>query len=520
MAKHVVAGSERQPVVGSKRLHPTDPHEEIEVKLKLRRKNDAAYQALIHKLEEGETVPAMDRKTFASQFGTSSADCTKVHEFASAHGMKVVREAPQSHLMVLAGTVAHFQKAFDVKLDVYTHPKLGKYRGRSGPVHVPDELEGIVTAVLGLDNRPQARPYVHAKFDANSTNDEPQPVAFNPLQLASRYKFPHADGRGQCIGILEFGGGYRDRDLQAYFGLLGVPMPEVVSVDIGHATNSPSPDPQGADLEVALDVEVCGAVAPAAKIAVYFAENTEAGFIEALATAIHDDVNQPTVISISWGAAESEWTQQTVARLNDALQMAALLGITVCIASGDSGSHDAGPNKPDAVNFPASSPFALACGGTRIDEHGDGAKAEVVWNDGPKGGATGGGISTLFERPVWQAGLSAARTKGEAIELTHRGVPDVAGDASPDSGYLVIVGGRVGAIGGTSAVAPLWAGLVARINSIKGAPLGFVTPRLYRHAGVCKDIRHGNNGDFAGSKGWDACTGIGVPDGEAIARTL
>ncbi|QYD71694.1 S53 family peptidase [Paraburkholderia edwinii] len=520
MARHVVEGSERQPVEGSRRLHATDPHEEIEVKLKLRRKNDAAYQDLIHKLEQGEAFAAMDRKTFASKFGTSSEDCKKVHAFAAAHGLKVVREAPQSHLMVLTGTVAHFQKAFDVKLDVYTHPKYGRYRGRTGPVHVPDELEGIVTAVLGLDNRPQARPHFHVRDEKDATGDEPQPIAFNPLQLASHYKFPRGDGRGQCIGILELGGGYREKDLQAYFSLLGVPMPEVVAVSVGGATNDPDHDPQGADVEVALDIEVCGAVAPAAKIAVYFAKNTDADFIEALTTAIHDDVNQPSVISISWGEAEAGSTHQFTTRFNEALQMAALLGITVFASAGDAGSHDAGPDKPDTVDFPASSPFALACGGTRIDEHDDGAEAEVVWNDGAKGGATGGGISTRFERPVWQDGLSVSRTKGDAIALTHRGVPDVAGDASPASGYFVIVGGRVGVVGGTSAVAPLWAGLVARINGIKGAPLGFVTPRLYRQAGVCKDIRHGNNGGFASGKGWDACTGIGVPNGDAIARAL
>jgi kumamolisin len=354
----------------------------------------------------------------------------------------------------------------------------------------------------------------------NPASDEPQPIAFNPLRVASHYRFPRGDGRGQCIGILELGGGYREKDLRAYFSLLGVPMPEVVAIGVGTATNDPDHDPKGADVEVALDIEVCGAVAPAAKIAVYFARNTDADFLEALTTAIHDDVNQPSVISISWGEAEADSTHQFTSRFNEALQMAALLGITVCIAAGDSGSHAAGPKKPDAVDFPASSPFALACGGTRIDEHDDGAEAEVVWNDGVNGGATGGGISTRFERPVWQDGLSASRTEGDAIALTHRGVPDVAGDASPASGYFIIVGGRVVVVGGTSAVAPLWAGLVARINGIKGEPLGFVTPRLYRHAGVCKDIRHGNNGGFASNKGWDACTGIGVPNGDAIVKAL
>ncbi|CAB3771264.1 S53 family peptidase [Paraburkholderia solisilvae] len=520
MAKHTVSGSERHPVEGSKKIDAANPREEIEVRLKLRRRNDAAYQELVHRLEMGESVPTMSRKDFADRFGTDAADCKKVHEFAAAHGFKVVRELPQSHLMVLAGTVADFQKSFGVTLDIYDHPTLGKYRGRTGSIQLPDELSEIVTAVLGLDNRPQARPHIHTRPDATSTQHEQPRIAFSPLQLVPHYRFPEGDGRGQCIGIIELGGGYRETDLDAYFGLLGVPLPEVVPIGIGRATNQPDNDPQGADFEVALDVEICGAVAPGAKLAVYFAENTDAGFVEALNTAIHDVDNRPSVISISWGGPETEATKQFVARMNEALQMAALLGITVCISSGDSGSHDAGPRKPDGVDFPASSPFALACGGTRIQAHGDAEEREVVWNDGVKGGATGGGISSLFERPVWQNGLSASPTKGRAVALTHRGVPDVAGNASPASGYRVLLNGRVGVAGGTSAVAPLWAALIARINSLKGEPVGFITPRLYRHPDVCKDILHGNNGGFAGAKGWDACTGIGVPDGEKIAKHL
>lgn len=269
-----------------------------------------------------------------------------------------------------------------------------------------------------------------------------------------------------------------------------------------------------------LDIEVVGSIAPAARIAVYFAPNTDAGFLDAITTAIHDTTNNPSVVSISWGGPESTWTSQAMTAMDEAFQAAATMGVTVCIASGDNGSSDGVSDGADHVDFPASSPFALACGGTSLVAAGGAISSETVWNDGAKGGASGGGISSFFATPTWQKGLSASSAAGKSVPLTMRGVPDVAGNADPDTGYEVRVDGTDTVIGGTSAVAPLWAALIARLNASSGKSAGYINPQLYQNPKDLRDIAQGNNGDFSAQAGWDACTGLGSPNGAALAGLI
>jgi kumamolisin len=269
-----------------------------------------------------------------------------------------------------------------------------------------------------------------------------------------------------------------------------------------------------------LDVEVIGAIAPQANIAVYFAPNTDAGFLDAITTAIHDTTNKPSVISISWGSAESNWTSQAMTAMDEAFQAGAALGVTICAASGDGGSSDGETDGSDHVDFPASSPHSLACGGTSVQASNTSITSEVVWNDGAQGGSGGGGVSTFFALPSWQSGLQTTDANGTATPLGKRGVPDVSGDADPETGYDVRIDGTDTVIGGTSAVAPLWSGLLARINQLTGKPVGYVQPVLYQNPEAFRDITEGNNGDFFASDGWDACTGLGSPDGEQIAAVF
>jgi kumamolisin len=265
---------------------------------------------------------------------------------------------------------------------------------------------------------------------------------------------------------------------------------------------------------------VVGAIAPQAKIAVYFSPNTDAGFLDAITTAIHDTKNKPSVISISWGGSESTWTAQAMTAMDDAFQAAATMGITVCVASGDNGSSDGVSGGGDHVDFPASSPFALGCGGTSLKLAGSSIASEVVWNDGSSGGASGGGVSSFFATPSWQAELKAVNSKGQSTALSMRGVPDVAGNADPETGYDVRIDGTNTVIGGTSAVAPLWAALVARINQVSGKPAGYINPQLYRNPSALRDIVSGGNGDFDAAKGWDACTGLGSPNGSVLSGSI
>jgi kumamolisin len=291
----------------------------------------------------------------------------------------------------------------------------------------------------------------------------------------------------------------------------------VISVSVDKATNSPT-TPDSADGEVLLDIEVIGAVAPGARIVVYFAPNTSRGFQDALTTAIHDATNKPSVISISWGSAESTWTAQSMTAFDTAAQEAAALGVTICAADGDNGSSDAETDGKNHVDFPASSPHILACGGTSLESANGAITSETVWNDGAQGGASGGGYSVQFPMPSWQISAKIKAPSGSG-----RGVPDVAGDADPNTGYNILVDGQKLVFGGTSAVAPLWTGLIALLNQKLGKPVGFFQPGLYALPAADKafhDITSGNNGAFSAGPGWDAVTGLGSPNGSNILAAL
>ena len=249
--------------------------------------------------------------------------------------------------------------------------------------------------------------------------------------------------------------------------------------------------------------------------------------MDAISTAVNDAQNKPSVLSISWGSAESAWTMQAIDALNQALQDAASVGVTVCCASGDSGSSDGVSDGKAHVDFPASSPYVLGCGGTRIVSNSGGTPSEVVWNDTAQGGgATGGGISDVFALPSWQDGAKVPPSANPGGKIG-RGVPDVSGDADPSTGYSVRVDGKNEVFGGTSAVAPLWSGLVALLNQKLGQAIGFLNPLAYEKLFSASsttddfhDITSGNNGAYSAGVGWDPCTGLGSPDGQKILNSL
>jgi kumamolisin len=514
MANIPLKGSERVAMPGARTLAPADPQERLEVSVIVRRRAAAEFRTRVAQLASGGAPgPILSREEFARRHGADPADLAAVRAFASACGLTVVQEHAARRTVVLSGTVAQFNAAFHVQLQQMQHDTCS-YRGRTGSIELAAELHGIVEAVLGLDSRPQAAAQFRIRPATSAAG------SFTPPQVASLYAFPNGTGSGECVALIELGGGFRPADLDTYFQGLRVASPAVTAVSVDHAQNSPSGDANGPDGEVMLDIEVVGAIAPQANIAVYFAPNTDAGFLDAITTAIHDTTNKPSVISISWGSAESTWTSQAMTAMDDAFQAAATLGITVCVASGDNGSSDGVTDGADHVDFPASSAFALACGGTSLKGSASAIQSEVVWNDGANGGASGGGISAVFARPAWQAALNAVDTQGKSVALTRRGVPDVAGNADPATGYEVRVDGTASVIGGTSAVAPLWAALLARVNQLTGKPAGFLNPQLYKNPQALRDITSGNNGDFAAASGWDACTGLGSPNGAALRAVI
>jgi kumamolisin len=431
----------------------------------------------------------------------------QVKAFAREFNLKTVADPAQAvrRTVQLTGTAADIQKAFGVVLEQKTINGT-EFRVREGGIHIPKSLSGVVEAVLGLDNRPQAQPHFRVlKPRAGAA----APSSYTPPQVAEAYQFPaNSSGAGQTIGIIELGGGYRQTDLTAYFKALNLAAPTITAVSVDGGKNTPS-TASSADGEVMLDIEVAGSVAAGANIAVYFTPNTDQGFIDAITTAVHDTANKPSVISISWGGPESSWTQQSMTALDAACQSAAALGVTITVAAGDDGSTDGGTG--NNVDFPASSPHVLACGGTKLDADGATIVSEVVWNElANNEGATGGGVSNVFPLPVWQAN---SNVPAPSTSTGGRGVPDVTGDADPTTGYTIRVDGETTVIGGTSAVAPLWAGLVAVANQQLGTQVGFIQPAIYAANAVSafNDITQGNNGAFSAGPGWDACSGLGSP---------
>jgi kumamolisin len=569
----VVAGSQKKALAKAKVVGKVKPDERIEITVVLRPRGAGAATpkaAAVSTLKAAAHLPGrrqyVTRETFAATRGADPNDMAKIEAFAQEHHLTVVEASLPMRTVRLAGTVENLTEAF--------RPNLKKasvgtrvFRMRTGGISMPQDLGTAVVAVLGFDNRPAARP--HSRFRGATSQDGRKAAAastkkaaaphnasdgsFTPPQVARLYNFPTGlDGNGQCIAIIELNDfnqkgtptatGFTLSDLKAYFKSLGVPTPQVTAIGVAsdgsHGANVPGKDAD-ADGEVMLDIEVAAAVAPKAKIAVYFALNTDNGFLAALNAALHDSVHKPSVISFSWGFAEDFGTEQAREAFDLALQDAAHLGVTVCCSSGDDGSSDLTPelDVPDDfqhqdghphVDFPASSPFALACGGTNLHGSNAAISGEVVWNQ--DGGSTGGGVSNVFARPAYQSKAKVPKSPKGRIG---RGVPDVAGVADPNTGFQVrLVGGKRTVIGGTSAVAPLWAGLVALMNqrlARLGKPsVGLLNPVIYSlpaTTGSFRDITSGNNdveslGKYKAHANWDACTGLGTPNGKKLLTAL
>ncbi len=524
-------GSERSELPDARPAGLLDIYAEITVTVLLERRAEVPTELI--------TGPeTLTSEQLAQRYGSDPADVALATEVFARYGVTVTESYPGSRRLMVRATIEELSEVFGTTLTQVASPHpdgTGSvvHRYRSGGLSVPAELDGIVMAVLGLDDRPVARPQFR-RFPAGRTPEDMSPDAapgatgspLTALQVASFYQFPAGtDGTGGTIAIIELGGGYTASDLDSYFSGLGLATPSVTAVGVDNGSNSPG---QQADGEVELDIEVAGAIAPGAAQVVYFAPNTDQGFIDAISQAVHSTPT-PIVVSISWGGSEDSWSPQSRTAMDTAISDAAVLGTTVCVAAGDNGSSD-DPNSQTGVHcdFPASSPYALACGGTTLvgDVSTYTITSEVVWNElANNEGAGGGGVSDVFTSlPPWQETAGVEQATG--VANPGRGVPDVAGNADPVTGYLVVVDGQQQPVGGTSAVAPLWAGLIARLAEATGKKFGLLQPLIYADVtpGVAapgfNDIVQGNNGAYTAGPGWDACTGLGSPNGEALLTLL
>ena len=506
--------------------------------LTIRVRSAGDKKALEQKVYEQSKLPLaqrtyLTREELAKQHGADPADLDLVEELAQRHNLIVVYRSAAERSIVLKGKLGDLLDAFPADVQMYHH-STGTYRGRQGEIQIPQHLDKIVTGVFGFDTRPRHRlSHRHALLAAGAPGGQKGVAA---TEFAKRYNFPTQiqgvtlDGSGQTIAIIELGGGFRTSDLRVFFHEIGAVTPTVGAISVDHAKNKPT-TADSDDGEVMLDIEVAGAVAPKAKYAVYFAPNNgDQGFIDAISAAVHDAQRKPSVISISWGGPEDTTDQQGVDEFHQVFVQAAAMGVTICVASGDHGTADldaAHWDKKIHVDHPSVDDLVLSCGGTQID-----AGKDVVWNDGTPfdvnvqgggGWASGGGISEMFAVPSYQTGANLP--KSLVTGKPGRGVPDIAMSAT---NYFTRVDTFEGPSGGTSAVAPLMAALIALLNQAKKKNVGFLNPFLYANAaaGVVHDVTSGTNAitntvqGYNAGPGWDACSGLGTPDGTAILNKL
>ena len=541
---HVELPGSRRPMArGARRVRDLDPHSHVEVTLTLK----------APPLPETDKLPekALSAAELAQNYGAAAHDIRKVEDVLRSYGLRLESVGSSHRTMRVSGTAHAIEAAFKADLAIYHNAEQGEFRGREGTVSVPAEISGLVHSVLGLDQRRMAHRAAARPAVAPAT------APLRPADLEERYNFPPGDAAAQSIGIAEFGipqhtgtvvvPAYFPDDVAAFCTAQGRATPKVMTVAVNLAPLTSAqyhalPHTMAKQVldetsEVMMDVEIIAALCPAANISLYFTGWDQKGWVDLL-----DKVTaaRPVVLSISYGLAEDlpHWAAAALQAINEALQIAAMAGITICASSGDDGSGCDMPDTRAHVEFPASSSVRPCgwryhaawprCGAVR---------SGVVEAPGQRlarrGGATGGGVSAVFHRPVWQTEHVASLNHGS---IAGRIVPDVAALAGVPYYELTLLGHSSPA-GGTSAATPVWASLIARIDA--ALPVAkrqrFRAPMLYHKtpsggtigAAGCTAITHGNNAShphpgkgYAASQGYDAVTGWGVPNGMALLAAL
>jgi kumamolisin len=531
-----VEGTQHVHPADHQKLNPTSANAQVTVTLILRRRPDTQKIPDVKDFSASSALhDGRPRAEIEQAQGADPAELEKVEAFGRQHGLTVVQSNQARRSVVLRGPASAINKAFAVELHDYQSPR-GKYWGHAGTANLPSELAKYVEAVVGLTNR-QVPAQHYATGRQSNPKDPPKTKPLTPQQVASLYNFPAGTGASQTIGIYEMqtsGGpaGYTKQDLtqtmRAFGDDLVVPKPIDVAID-GVVNSGVS------DGETGLDITVASAIAQGAKIAVYFTGGAVQNIIHALQRMIHPDPADPvpSVISISYGWGPDDETadsfsDQDYIQIGKLFQDAANLSVTVLVSSGDSGVFIASKTKAQA-SYPATDPWVVACGGTTIGDVDGASFDEYVWNDVGAGGpgATGGGVSARFAPPDYQKSVKVP--KSLTTKKPGRGIPDIAGNASENSGYVQFINGQSQPVGGTSAVAPLYAGLIARINANLGQAVGFINPVLYGASSAFRDIvgapgpannSFGNVAGYPAGKGWDACTGLGSVNGSALQSAL
>jgi kumamolisin len=532
-------GSEHPHPADFKKLHATDPAQELTVTLLLRRK--PGHTVLNPQHMVAAAAPRPHRDAFAAERGADPNEMDAVVAFAKEAGLDVIETDIARRTVIVRGSAAAVNQAFDVQLNEYEYQR-GTYRSHDGVVKLPSTVADYVEAVVGLTNRKvHAKHYSTVAAARRSASLDPTNTGpLTPAQVATLYNFPAGDGAGVTIGLYEMEtgdgpAGYAESDIAGTMAALGnLPIPTIVDVPVDGVQNSGQ-----SDGETGLDITVAGAIAPKATIAVYFAGGQTQDIIHCLQQMILPSAGAPapSIVSISYGWGPDDlgtpsFSDSEYAQITKLFEDASTNKITVLVSSGDSGAQIESKSQAQA-SYPASDIWVTACGGTTIGNVNGSSFDEWVWNDvGAAGhGATGGGVSARFPVPPYQASIPAGALQHVGSGKPGRGLPDIAGNASENSGYLQVIGGsQPQSVGGTSAVAPLYAGLIARINANLGSPVGYLNTTLYSlPAATFRDIGGApgpaNNSfgavtGYPAGTGWDACTGLGSVHGQALQDAL
>ncbi len=520
-----LSGSERRGLKGGRFLGPADPNEAVRITIVLRRRADGS--PLPESDFFADTPPGkrgrLPADEFASNYGAFPDDLRSIATFCRDRGLTVLEENAASRTVVASGTVAQMDETFGVRLgrfEVATESASEFYRDRDGAIYVPEGLTDVILGVFGLDNRRITKANI-----ADPTNT----VGLTVPQVTALYDFPKNSAAGQTIAIFSKTS-YATADIQQYFNTLpaGYSMPTIRDISVNGASNDGS-----SEQETTQDICVAASAAQGAAIAVYFTADDEQGWLGLINRVIHPQAGDPvcSVLSCSFYVSDGDdastlgTSASWLTAISHAFSDAGTQHVTVVVGAGDRGTDSNVADGNPHVQYPASDPSVLSVGGTTVGNVSGNSYEEYVWNDDT--GATGGGISDYFGLPSYQAGAGVPASIKDGHQ--GRGVPDVAANASRNSGYSMSAGGAFTA-NGTSVAAPMWAGLIAVLNAALGQNLGFVNPVLYKIGSrAFRDITgapgpadNGANGvaGYLAGPGWDACTGWGSINGTALLAAL
>lgn len=436
--------------------------------------------------------------TVAKLFSVEESVLEIIKRFTDLYGLEITDKSLNARTVKIAGTIKQFSEALGVTFHWFTSSDGTHSLHYNGVISLPEDVDSLITCITGLQKglRREKRSKIQTLRGYAG--------GYSPQQVADVYRFPKGSGKGEVIGLIELGGEYKPEDIEQYFKTYNLPVPEIAVVGTPTGNNTSINN-----LEVTLDIELAGGLAPEAKLVVYYGETIN----EAVKLALNDKVNKPSILSISWALSEFQCSPAELEEYDILFDRASRMGITVIAASGDHGAYN--QQQYLNVNMPAAHNLVTGCGGTELFITNG---MENVWND-KNGNATGGGFSQKFQLPQYQRNAVFRYWQQYPMVTQTRGVPDVAANSDIKTPYSIVFNGQLLAMGaGTSASTPVWAALVARMNQELGYRLGFINYLLYsaESSGGFKPVYNGNNNYYFGTPGWNPCTGLGTPHGENL----